>query len=77
MSWTRRNGKIEHLILEQHRTWNKWNRNESTALGRPVITRGRGVVGGLNRFYGAPTFTLIFRRGLLNLIGCSARTEVS
>ncbi|MEW8687499.1 MAG: hypothetical protein AB2556_16925, partial [Candidatus Thiodiazotropha sp.] len=31
-------------------------RNESTALGRSVT-----ITGGLNRFYGAPTFTLISR----------------
>ena len=32
---------------------------------------------GLNRFYGAPTFTLIFRRSLHNVIGFSALIEVS
>ena len=31
----------------------------------------------LNRFYGYPTFTLIFRRSLYNLVGCSACMEVS
>ena len=29
------------------------------------------------RFYGAPSFGLIFRRGLHNLIGCLASMEVS
>ena len=48
------------------------NCNESTALGRPVI-----IPGGLSRYNGAPTFTLIFRRGLHNLFGCSACIEVS
>ena len=60
---------------------NKWNCNESTVLVRPLIITdfwgGGGGGGGLNRFYGAPTFTLIFRRGLQTLVSCSACMEVS
>ena len=51
--------------------------HDSTALGQSVIITGVGGGGGLNRFYGAPTFTLIFRRSLHNLGGCSARVEGS
>ena len=38
---------------------------------------GEGGGGGGGGGYGMPTFTHIFRRGLHNLIGCSARMEVS
>ena len=62
--------KLKHLLTEQHQTLNKWNRNGSTALGRPVI-----ITEGLNQFYGTPTFTLIFRCGLHNLVDCQARME--
>ena len=52
--------KFKHLKIEQHQTQNKCNRNESTALVRPVTITGAGGGGGggggggaLNRFYGA------------------------
>ena len=42
-----------------------------------VSNNYRDREGWLNRFYWYQTFILIFRRGLYNLFGCSARMEVS
>ena len=61
------------------------HKTNETAFGRPAIIIGLGVggvgggegEGGFYRFYGMPTFTLIFRRGLHDLVGCFARMELS
>ena len=59
----------------EHKT--KKNYKETIVLGRQAIITGCGVRRGLNRFYGASSFTLMFRCGLHNLVCCSARLEVS
>ena len=46
-------------------------------LGTASNNNCGGVGGGVGGGYGMPTFNHIFRRVLHNLIGCSARVEVS